>query len=85
MVVFAALSILMKKNGYPPLAFVMGVMLGSMADDQLCRANILYRGDFTVFFKRPISLIILLAIAAMIVIPIVKEKRKEKTAKTRTE
>lgn len=75
MIIFAALSILMKKNGYPPLAFVMGVMLGNMADEQLCRANILYKGDWTVFVTRPISLVILLAVMVMIFYSIYKEKK----------
>ncbi|MBT9776825.1 hypothetical protein GPL15_09950 [Clostridium sp. MCC353] len=75
MIIFAALSIIMKKNGYPPLAFVMGVMLGNMADEQLCRANILYKGDWTVFITRPISLVILLAIIVMIFYPIYKDKK----------
>ena len=63
-------------NGYPPLAFVMGVMLGGMADEQFCRLNILYQGDFTVFFKRPISLVILAMIVLMIVMPAVQQKKR---------
>ena len=80
MIAFAAISILLKKNGYPPLAFVMGVMLGSMADEQLCRVNILYKGDFSVFVTRPISAAILIALAIMIVYPEYKEKKKKAKA-----
>lgn len=52
-------------------------MLGSMADEQLCRVNILYKGDFSVFVTRPISAAILIALAIMIVYPEYKEKKKK--------
>ena len=77
MIFMAALSILLKKNGYPPLAFVMGVMLGGMADEQFCRMNILYRGDFSMFVKRPISLLILAAILLMIILPALQQRKNK--------
>jgi putative tricarboxylic transport membrane protein len=78
MLVFSVFAILMKRGGYPPLAMVMGIMLGGMVDEQLCRANIMYQGDWSVFFTRPISLILVIMIVFIIGFPWLKQKRANK-------
>jgi putative tricarboxylic transport membrane protein len=62
----------------PPL--LLGFVLGPMMEEYFRRALLLARGDFTVFFTRPLSLGLLLAAAALVVIvalPAVKKTRQE--------
>ncbi|MFM1806113.1 MAG: hypothetical protein RL212_372, partial [Pseudomonadota bacterium] len=50
----------------PPL--LLGFVLGPMMEENFRRALLLARGDFTVFFTRPLSLGLLIAAAALVVI-----------------
>jgi len=57
-----------------------GFILGPMLEENLRRALVLSRGDFTVFFRRPISLAMLLMAAVLlilIVVPNIRKKREE--------
>jgi putative tricarboxylic transport membrane protein len=62
----------------PPL--LLGFVLGPMMEENFRRAMLLARGDFTVFLTRPLSLGLLIAAAALVVIvtlPAVKKTREE--------
>jgi len=55
-------------------------VLGPMLEENLRRAMTISRGDWTVFFTRPLSLSLLLVAAAVLIIvflPSVKAKREE--------
>jgi TctA family transporter len=58
----------------------LGFILGPMMEENLRRALLLSRGDWTAFLTRPLSAGLLLAALAMIVIvmlPSIKNKRQE--------
>ncbi len=62
----------------PPL--LLGFILGPMMEENFRRALLLARGDFTVFVTRPLSLGLLIAAAALVLIvllPAVKKTREE--------
>jgi putative tricarboxylic transport membrane protein len=62
----------------PPL--LLGFVLGPMMEENFRRALLLARGDFTVFVTRPLSLGLLIAAAALVIIvalPSVKKTREE--------
>jgi TctA family transporter len=62
----------------PPL--LLGFILGPMMEENFRRALLLARGDFTVFVTRPLSLGLLIAAAALVIIvllPAVKKTREE--------
>jgi TctA family transporter len=62
----------------PPL--LLGFILGPMMEENFRRALLLARGDFTTFLTRPLSLGLLIAAAALVVIvllPAVKKTREE--------
>lgn len=62
----------------PPL--LLGFVLGPMMEENFRRALLLARGDFTVFLTRPLSLGLLIAAAALVIIvalPSVKKTREE--------
>ncbi|WP_102348426.1 tripartite tricarboxylate transporter permease [Bacillus sp. Marseille-P3661] len=48
----------LKKFDYPIIALVLGLLLGDMLNTELIRVAQINAMDFTVFFKRPISLIL---------------------------
>jgi len=63
-----------------PAPLLLGFVLGPMMEENLRRALLLSRGDPTVFFTRPISLVLLIITAILIVIvvsPAISKKREE--------
>jgi len=69
----------MKRYNYSIIAFVLGVVLGSIAEENLYRSVVLSRRvDFpidlpiSIFFVRPLSLLLLVGIVAIILGPIIR-------------
>jgi TctA family transporter len=78
--VFGLLGYVFYKLRCEPAPLILGFILGPMMEENLRRAMLLSRGDPTVFFTRPLSLGLLIAAAALIVIvamPNIKKKREE--------
>jgi putative tricarboxylic transport membrane protein len=68
------------KLGCEPAPLLLGFILGPMMEENLRRALLLSRGDWTTFGTRPLSAGLLLAAVAMIVVvmlPSIKNKREE--------
>lgn len=53
--IFGIIGFVMKKFDYPGAPMVLGLILGSMAEENLDRALILSGNDWTVFFRSPIA------------------------------
>jgi TctA family transporter len=63
-----------------PAPLILGFILGPMMEENLRRAMLLSRGDPTVFFTRPLSLVLLLMAAALVVLvalPAIRSRREE--------
>ena len=78
--VFGIAGYLFYKLGCEAPPLLLGFVLGPMMEENFRRALLLARGDFTVFFTRPLSLGLLVAAAALVVIvalPAVKKTREE--------
>lgn len=78
--VFGLLGYVFYKLRCEPAPLILGFILGPMMEENLRRAMLLSRGDPTVFFTRPLSLALLLAALALVVIvtlPAIKSKREE--------
>jgi TctA family transporter len=78
--VFGVAGYLFYKLGCEAPPLLLGFVLGPMMEENFRRALLLARGDFTVFFTRPLSLGLLIAAAALVVIvalPAVKKTREE--------
>ena len=61
MLICGGVGYLMKRTGYSPAALVMGIILSSIADNELVRIVQLYGGDwYWAFISRPLALAILL-------------------------
>jgi TctA family transporter len=79
-VVFGLIGYFFYKLECEPAPLLLGFILGPMMEENLRRALLLSRGDWTTFATRPLSAGLLLAAVAMIVVvtlPSIKAKRQE--------
>jgi TctA family transporter len=77
---FGLLGWIFVKVGCEPAPLLLGFILGPPMEENLRRAMLLARGDFTVFFTRPISLAMLIVAAfllLLVIAPAVRAKREE--------
>jgi TctA family transporter len=80
MALFGALGYVFSKLGCEPAPMLLAFILGPMMEKYLRRAMLISRGDWTVFFTRPISVTLLvLAVLAMatVLIPAFSKTREE--------
>jgi putative tricarboxylic transport membrane protein len=78
--IFAIVGYLFYKLGCEPAPLLLGFILGPMMEENLRRALLLSRGDWTAFLTRPLSAGLLAAAALMIIVvslPSIKSKREE--------
>jgi putative tricarboxylic transport membrane protein len=78
--IFGVVGYIFYKLGCEPAPLLLGFILGPMMEENLRRAMLLSRGDWSVFVTRPLSLGLLIAAALLLVIvllPSVKKKREE--------
>jgi putative tricarboxylic transport membrane protein len=78
--IFAVIGYLFYKLGCEGAPLLLGFILGPMMEENLRRALLLSRGDWSTFIVRPLSAGLLIAAALMIVIvmlPSIKKKREE--------
>jgi putative tricarboxylic transport membrane protein len=79
-VIFGFIGFVFYKLHCEPAPLLLGFILGPMMEENLRRALLLSRGDWTTFATRPLSAGLLLGALAMIVIvmlPSIKKKRQE--------
>jgi putative tricarboxylic transport membrane protein len=78
--IFGVIGYLFIKLGCEPAPLLLGLILGPMMEENLRRAMLLSRGDWSVFVTRPLSLGLLIAASLLLVIvmlPSIKKKREE--------
>lgn len=78
--IFTFIGYIFYKLGCEPAPLLLGFILGPMMEENLRRALLLSRGDWSTFVTRPLSAGLLLAATAMIVVvmlPSIKKKREE--------
>ena len=77
---FAVVGYVFYKLGCEPAPLLLGFILGPMMEENLRRALLLSRGDWTTFATRPLSAGLLIAAVLMIVVvmlPTIRKKREE--------
>jgi TctA family transporter len=77
---FGFIGYIFMKLGCEPAPLLLGFILGPMMEENLRRALLLSRGDWSVFVTRPLSGSLLAAAVVLLIIvllPAVKAKRKE--------
>ena len=70
----------MKRYGFPGAPLVLGVILGPIAEKNLDRALQLSKNDWSIFFRRPISVTFLALSVLMIVLSILSAMRENKSS-----
>jgi TctA family transporter len=78
-VVFGFFGYVFAKLECEPAPLLLGYILGPLLEENLRRALVLSRGDFSVFVTRPISLVMLLialALLTLVVVPSIGKKRE---------
>jgi TctA family transporter len=77
---FGIVGYIFYRLGCEPAPLLLGFILGPMMEENLRRALLLSRGDWTTFVTRPLSASLLIAALALVVIvslPSIKRKREE--------
>lgn len=67
MLIFGLTGYLLRNYGYPLAPYTLGLILGTMADENLRRGLDLTKGNIAPFFFRPITMILWVIILAMVV------------------
>jgi putative tricarboxylic transport membrane protein len=76
---FAVVGYVFHKLGCEPAPLLLGFILGPMMEENLRRALLLSRGDWTTFMSRPLSAGLLMAAALMVLVvmlPSIRNKRE---------
>ncbi len=81
LVFFGVLGYVMRLLDYEPAPLLIGFILGPLLEENLRRALLLFRGDYTMFFQRPISGSLLVLAIALILFLVWSRYRPSKTAK----
>jgi putative tricarboxylic transport membrane protein len=71
-IVFGVLGYLMKKLGFDPGPLVLAFVLGTLLEDSLRRSLLIFDGDATGFFTRPISGILLVVFVLVALLPMIQ-------------
>ena len=67
--VIGAVGVVMRRFDFPTAPVVIGMVLGPLAEAQLRNAMSIGEGKWTVFLDRPVSVFLLVVIAAVLVLP----------------
>ncbi len=77
---FAVVGYWLVKHDFEPAPILLGFVLGPLMEENLRRAMLIARGDWTVFLTRPISAVLLGFSAILLIIavlPMIRKKRDE--------
>ena len=81
MLIIGAIAFFLIKLDYPTPPLILGLILGGTLEKNMNRALLVSNGSFSIFFKRPISLALLLIAFASVFLPmIISMIRKRKAA-----
>jgi putative tricarboxylic transport membrane protein len=79
--VIGVLGVVMRRFDFPTAPVVVGMILGPLAEAQLRNAMSIGEGKWTVFIERPMSLVLVVVVVAVLVLPrVAKLLRRRATA-----
>ncbi len=83
-IIFGLLGYLMIQNKFPLVPFILGVVMGKIAEENFIVSYRLSQGSADIFFKTPLAIALWIINAAVLILPTVlakiKEKRRAKSA-----
>jgi putative tricarboxylic transport membrane protein len=77
MCAFGVVGYLLKKFDYEGAPLLLGMVLGLRLETALRRSLLMEKGDLTVFFRRPISAVLLFTAIALLVIPLIGSLKRK--------
>ena len=81
LIFFSVLGYLMKRNGFPAMPLILGLLLGGTADVELMRINQLFT-SFWQIFESPIVIVLAIISLASVLLPFVmKEVKRRRSAR----
>ncbi|MDW7730489.1 MAG: tripartite tricarboxylate transporter permease [Bacillota bacterium] len=78
LIIFGILGYCMKRFGFPTISFVIGYILGKLAERAFTQSIMISSGDYSIFFTRPVSLTIFIILILVIILPILDKMRRKK-------
>ena len=75
------LGVLMRRFDFPTAPVVVGMILGPLAEAQLRNAMSIGEGSAAVFFQRPMSLVLIVIVVAVLVLPRIAKRMSERKMK----
>lgn len=78
MLAAAVIGYCLERNNFPLSCLILGLILGSLAEDNYCRAMRLSGGSWSIFFTRPISLALIIIIVVCFAWPLLKKRFNRK-------
>ncbi|MFC1817003.1 tripartite tricarboxylate transporter permease, partial [Thermodesulfobacteriota bacterium] len=73
--IFGFFGYFIKRNGFPVITLVIGYILGKLAEISFHQSLMISHGDHWIFFKRPISLILIVLLILILLLPFLKKNR----------
>jgi putative tricarboxylic transport membrane protein len=70
MVAFGVLGYVLQSHNFPVAPIVLGLILGPSLETNVRRALIIARGDWAIFFQRPIAATLLVLVALYLALPL---------------
>ncbi|MDF2370406.1 MAG: tripartite tricarboxylate transporter permease [Rhizobiaceae bacterium] len=82
---FGFVGFFMNKFGYPAAPLLLGFILGPLMEEHFKRALLMSRGQFDIFWERPISAVFLAIVAMLLAYSLFSIVRRQKNSKNRPE
>jgi putative tricarboxylic transport membrane protein len=73
MIAFGVLGFAMKRLNYSAAGLILGLVLGDTAEKSLRQSLTLSRGDWSIFFSRPVSAVLMVLAIAVLLWPLVRK------------
>ncbi len=78
MLIFGGLGYVMRKTGFAQAPLVFALIVGPIMENSLRQSLLYSRGDFSIFFTRPISAALIIFAVALLVVPLFFKGREER-------
>lgn len=82
MMIFGVLGYLMQKFKFPVSPIVLALILGPMAESEFRRSLLLSQGSYSIFYTRPICLVILTITVASVIWSYIKQRKVKASSVT---
>lgn len=78
MSVAGIVGFIFKRGSFAPGPFILGLLLGGMLESNLRRALVMSQGSLSIFFERPVTLVLFILIVLTLFFPLIKKQFKKK-------